>query len=121
MFKVSVLGSGGWGIALAITAFNNGHKVTLWTPFPEEAELLSTKRTNEKLLSGVIIPDGIEITTDIHAVEGSYITIIATPSTAVRSVAARLKECNNFGIVVNVSKGFEKDTLMLLSDVIETG
>lgn len=119
MFKISVLGSGGWGIALAISAFNNGHKVVLWTPFKEEADSLRTKRTNEKLLSGITIPDEIEITTDIKAVEGSYITIIATPSTAVRSVAARLKECTDFGIVVNVAKGFEKDSLMLLTEVIE--
>lgn len=119
MFKVSVLGSGGWGIALALSAFNNGHKVVLWTPFSEEAEMLNTKRSNEKLLSGITIPQEIEITTDIKAVEDSYITIIATPSTAVRSVAAKLKECNSYGIVVNVAKGFEKSTLKLLSDVIE--
>ena len=118
MLKVSVLGSGGWGIALALSAFNNGHEVVLWTPFHEEADMLSTKRTNEKLLAGITIPNEIKITTDINAVEGSTITIIATPSTAVRSVAKRLKECKDFGIVVNVSKGFEKDTLMLLSDVI---
>ena len=120
MFKVSVLGSGGWGIALALSAYKNGHKVSLWTPFPEEAELLRTKRTNEKLLNGIVIPEDIEITTDIKDVEGSYITIIATPSIAVRSVAKQLAECKDFGIVVNVAKGFERESLMLLSDVIES-
>ena len=119
MFKVSVLGSGGWGIALALSAYNNGHKVVLWTPFEEEAAMLNSKRTNDKLLSGIMIPEDIEITTDINAVEDSYITIIATPSTAVRSVAAKLKECKSYGIVVNVAKGFEKSSLKLLSDVIE--
>lgn len=119
MFKVSVLGSGGWGIALALSAYNNGHKVVLWTPFEEEAAMLNSKRTNDKLLSGIMIPKDIEITTDINAVEDSYITIIATPSTAVRSVAAKLKECKSYGIVVNVAKGFEKSSLKLLSDVIE--
>lgn len=120
MFKISVLGSGGWGIALAISAYKNGHKVVLWTPFPEEAALLNEKRTNEKLLNGIIIPDEIKITTDIKAVEDSYITVIACPSTAVRSVAARLKECKSHGIIVNVAKGFEKESLMLLADVIES-
>lgn len=117
MFKVSVLGSGGWGIALAIAAFNNGHNVVLWTPFEEEAAMLIEKRTNERLLNGITIPEDIEITTDINKAEGSYITIIACPSTAVRSVAAKLKgiDC---GIIVNVAKGFEKDSLKLLSDVI---
>jgi len=119
MLKVSVLGSGGWGIALAIAAFNNGHKVVLWTPFEEEAELLNTKRTNDRLLNGIIIPEEIQITTDISAINDSKITIIATPSTAVRSVAQRLKECHNTGIIVNVAKGFEKESLKLLSDIIE--
>ena len=117
MFKVSVLGSGGWGIALAIAAFNNGHKVVLWTPFEEEAAMLLEKRTNERLLNGIIIPEDIEITTDINKATGSYITIIACPSTAVRSVATRLKNID-CGIIVNVAKGFEKESLKLLSDVI---
>lgn len=119
MFKISVLGAGGWGIALALSALGNGHNVTIWTPFCEEAELLSTKRTNEKLLSGIKIPEEIKITTDLNDIEGSNITIIATPSTAVRGVAKALKNCKDFGIVVNVAKGFEKGSLKTLSDVLE--
>ena len=33
MAKITILGSGGWGTALAITAFDSGHEVTLWSPF----------------------------------------------------------------------------------------
>lgn len=120
MAKITILGSGGWGTALAITAFDSGHDVTLWSPFPDEVEMLSKLRTNEKLLKGVIIPEKINITTDISCVEGSAVTIIATPSTAVRATATRLKSLKNFGVVVNVSKGFEKDSLLRLSEVIES-
>jgi len=119
MFKISVLGSGGWGIALALTAYNNGHNVVLWTPFEEEADMLRRKRTNERLLNGIMIPEDIEITTDIKSAVGSAITIIATPSTAVRDVAKKLRDCSDTGIIVNVAKGFEKDSLMLLSDILE--
>ncbi len=117
MLKISVLGSGGWGIALAKHAFENGHKVILWTPFDSEAEMLSEKRESEKLLKGVKIPEEIEITTDISNASGSDIVIIATPSFAVRETAARLKtvDCD---VVVNVAKGFEKDSMKLLSEVI---
>lgn len=117
MHKICVLGSGGWGIALAIHSFNCGFEVKLWSPFENEVAELNSTRESEKLLKGVTIPEEIEITTDISVVEGSYITIIATPSFAVRETAARLK---NFdcGIVVNVAKGFEKGTMKLLSDVI---
>ncbi len=115
--KITVLGSGGWGIALAIHAFEQGFEVKLWSPFENEVVGLNATRESEKLLKGVKIPEEIEITTDLNVVEGSYITIIATPSFAVRETAARLKtyDC---GIVVNVAKGFEKGTQKLLSDVI---
>ncbi len=119
MAKITVLGSGGWGIALAISAFNKGNKVTLWSPFKDEVDMLNNKRTNEKLLKDIIIPDAINITTDISCAQDSLITIIATPSVAVRSVAKQLSAVKNHGIVVNVSKGLEKDSLKCLSTVIE--
>ncbi len=118
MAKITVLGSGGWGMALAISAFFNHNEVTLWSPFNEEVEMLREKRTNEKLLRGVILPEGINITTDLSVVKDDNITIIATPSTAVRSVAHSLSQYKDSGIIVNVSKGFENETLKFLSDVI---
>ncbi len=119
MAKITVLGSGGWGMALALSAYNNHNQVTLWTPFKEEADLLTKTRTNEKLLRGIFIPKEIDITTDLSVVDGDNITIIATPSIAVRSVAKKLSQYKTDGIVVNVSKGFEADTLNFLSDVIK--
>ncbi len=118
MAKVTVLGSGGWGIALAITAFNCGNDVTLWSPFPDEVELLKTQRTNEKLLKDIYIPKEILVSNDINCAEGSLISIIATPSIAVREVANKLSAVSNCGIVVNVSKGLEKQTLKRLSQII---
>lgn len=118
MADIAVLGAGGWGMALAISATGAGNNVTIWSPFEEEVKMLSEKRTNERLLSGVTLPESIKITTDMSCVEGAVLTIIATPSTAVRSVAAQLSEYKNYGIVVNVSKGLEKGTLLRLSQVI---
>ncbi len=118
MAKITVLGSGGWGMALAISAFNNRNNVTLWSPFEEEVDMLTKKRTNEKLLRGVVLPAGINITTDLSVVKNDNITIIATPSTAVRSVANSLAQYKNDGIIVNVSKGFENKTFKFLSEVI---
>jgi len=118
MAKITVLGSGGWGMALALSAFNNGCDVALWSPFEEEVNLLLEKRTNEKLLKDIYIPDEIEITTDLSVVEGDTITIIAVPSIAVREVAQKLKQFNDLGIIVNVSKGIEKGSLKRLSQVI---
>ena len=118
MLKVTVLGAGGWGMALAIGAFNKGCDVTLWSPFKDEVELLLKNRTNERLLKDIYLPEQIKITDDISCVEGDVLTIIATPSVAVREVAAKLKNQTDFGIVINVAKGFEKSSLKRLSQVI---
>ena len=118
MAKITILGSGGWGMALAIAANNNCHEVTLWSPFEEEANSLIKNRGNEKLLKGITLPESIKITTDMSVVEGDTLTVIATPSVAVRSVAKQLSVFKDIGIVVNVAKGFEKGSLKFLTDVI---
>lgn len=118
MSKITVLGAGGWGMALAISTFKSGNEVAIWTPFEAEADMLNKTHTNEKLLNGVFLPVEIKVTTDMSVVEGSEITIIATPSGAVRSVAKQLSAYKDFGVVVNVSKGVESGTLKRLSQVI---
>lgn len=118
MAKITVLGAGGWGMALALSANGCGNEVTIWSPFPDEVAALQKNRGNERLLSGIRLPDEIGITSDLSAVKGSAITIIATPSIAVRQTAKRLSAEKDFGIVVNVAKGFEKGTLLRLSQVI---
>ncbi len=120
MAKITVLGSGGWGIALALTADYCGHDVTLWSPFEDEVNALLCDRESKKLLSGIKIPESIAITTDISIAEDSLITIIATPSVAVRSTAQRIADVPNHGIVVNVSKGIEGETLKRLSQIIRS-
>lgn len=119
MAKISVLGSGGWGLALALTVYTNGYDVTVWSPFEEEVKELKEKRTNARLLNGVIIPEKINITTDINDIKDSIITVLATPSFAIRETAKRLKNLEDFGVLVNVAKGLENQSLKRLSQVIE--
>ena len=118
MSKVTVLGAGGWGMALALNAYDCGHNVTIWSPFENEVNMLKTTRKNERLLSGITLPEDIKITDDISCVEGSLITVIATPSTAIRQVAKSLSNYTDYGIVVNVAKGLERGSLKRLSKVI---
>ncbi|MCQ2454543.1 MAG: NAD(P)-dependent glycerol-3-phosphate dehydrogenase [Clostridia bacterium] len=119
MAKITVLGSGGWGMAMGLSAFNYGHNVTLWSPFENEVKLLKETRTNERLLKGIFLPNEIEITSDICAAENSLLTIIAVPSFAVRDVSKRLSKVKNHGIIVNLSKGIEDGTFKRLSEVIK--
>lgn len=118
MADITVLGTGGWGIALALSAFNAGHNVRMWSAFESEIELLKEKRQNDKLLPDIILPESIVLSSDISVAEDSAITIIAVPSIAVGDVSKKLGSVKNHGIVVNVAKGFEPKTGKRLSEVI---
>ena len=118
MAKVTVLGAGGWGTALAMAALGKGHETALWTPFAEEAAHIMQHREQEKLLPGVKIPEEIGVTTDIRTAGGSDITIVAVPSQAVRETAKKLRAAENPGIVVNVAKGIEAGTYLRMSQVL---
>ena len=119
MAKVTILGAGGWGLALSLAAHRSGNQVSVWSPFQTEINELNEHRESRRLLPGVKIPDDITVTTDINVADGADITIIATPSLAVRETAARLKKIADCGVIVSVAKGIEYDTLMRLSQVIE--
>jgi glycerol-3-phosphate dehydrogenase (NAD(P)+) len=117
--KITVLGSGAWGTALALLLLENGNDVTLWSYTEEESQVLREKRENP-LLKGVPLPETLRLTTDMEAVKGCGLVVVATPSFAVRATAARLKELADPGtILVSVSKGIEKGTSLRLSQVIE--
>lgn len=117
--KVTVLGSGAWGTALAMLLLENGNEVTLWSFSEDECKVLRETRENP-MLKGVQLPESMKLTTDMEAVKGCELVVVATPSFAVRSTAAKLKELADEGtILVSVSKGIEKDTSLRLSQVIE--
>lgn len=87
--KISVVGSGGWGTALALLLLENGHEVTLWSYAEEESRILRETRENP-MLKGVALPAGLGLTTDLGCVRGCKIVVLATPSFAVRSTAHRV-------------------------------
>ena len=121
MAKISVMGAGSWGTALAILLNNNGHQVILWSALGDEVALLCEKRENPAKLPGVKIPEGILITKDEKlAMDQPDVVILAVPSPFTRSTSKRLAPYVRQGqIIVNVAKGVEEKTLMTLSEIIE--
>ena len=121
MKKVSVIGAGSWGSALAVLLANNGHEVTLWTHDPHEIEMLSTKREQVEKLPGVKLPDNIMIEADLKtALTDEDVVVMAVPSPVVRMVAKQMFPFIKDGqIIVNVAKGIEDVTYKTLSDIIE--
>ena len=117
--KITVLGSGAWGTALAMLLLENGNDVTLWSYTEEESKVLRETHENP-MLKGVRLPPELKFSTDMACVKGCGLVVIATPSFAVRTTAAKLKVLADPGtILVSVSKGIEKDSSLRLSQVIE--
>ena len=120
MKKISFLGAGSWGTALAILCANNGHKVTIWSKIKSETDMLREKREHVDRLPGVKLPDSIEIEDDLEkACTGQDIIVFSVASPFVRSTAELAKPFIRDGqIIVNVGKGIEDKTLMTLCAVL---
>ena len=121
MKKISVIGAGSWGSALAVLLANNGHQVTLWSHDPHEVEMLQNDREQKDKLPGVILPDNITVEADLEtSLTNQDVVVMAVPSPVVRSVAKQMAPFVNKGqVIVNVAKGIEDVTYMTLSDIIE--
>ena len=119
MARITVLGSGGFGTALAVLCHKNGHDTTLWSLFEDEISEIKKDRENKKLLPNIKLSEEINLTSDISCTENADAVIFAVPSFAVRSTAHLVAEkINKNAVVINVAKGFEPETLKRLSEVL---
>ncbi len=121
MKRVSVIGAGSWGTALAVLLAHNGHEVTIWSHDPYEIEMLSTKREQADKLPGVKLPENVKVSSDMEeSLRGMDVVVMAVPSPVVRSVAKQMAPSIADGqIIVNVAKGIEDETYMTLTDIIK--
>lgn len=120
MAKISILGGGSWGIALAVLLHKNGHKVTVWSALKTEIEMLKENHEH-KMLPGVKLPeDALFTMDDREAVEGQDLLVMAVASSFTRRTANRLANMVAPGQkILNVAKGIEEESLMTLSEIIE--
>ena len=120
MAKVTILGGGTWGIALAVLLHNNGHEVTVWSAVEKEIQMLKELHEH-KMLPGVKLPKELIYTLDEkQALTDKDIVVMAVASSYTRKTAHSLAPLVKPGqIIVNVAKGIEEATLMTLTQVIE--
>ena len=121
--QIIVIGSGGWGTALALLLLRNGHDVTLWSHSAKESALLAEKLENP-YLPGVPLPKELHFTSDPADAQGKEMAVFATPSFAVRQTAKRFAPVLPEGIVpVSVTKGIEEGSGCRMSEIVsqETG
>ena len=118
--NIAVLGSGGFGLSLAVMMDKMGHDVTVWSKFKSELDDIRRDGENKAKLPGVKISESIKLTDDISCVTGKDLVILGIPVNFVRSVA---KEAAPFisenTVVVNTGKGLEGGSLKFISEVVK--
>lgn len=119
MEKVSVLGTGSWGSALALGLAKKGYEVSMWTRSEEQAKKINRTKENTDYLPGVLFPNNIIVTTNIEdSIKNSKIIVLAVPSQAIRGICIKIKPfVKEDQILVDVAKGLEKGTGLRLSEV----
>ncbi len=118
--RILVLGGGSWGIALATLLHKNGHRVSIWEFFPDEAARLANERESKSRLPGTIIPDDIAISSDLESfTKSADLICFVVPSHTVRAAARELSALRpEASLYVNCAKGIENKSLKRMSEVI---
>lgn len=119
MQKVSVIGAGAWGTALAITSHRAGRDVTIYARESEVVDSVNETGENKPFLRDVPLDKGIKFTNNLQDIKLSDLVIIVVPSQYIRNVAEDLSRfLPSDTIIAIASKGIEQNTLCLMSDVI---
>ncbi len=119
MKKITILGDGGWGTALALTTLQNNTETTLWGPFEDNIEAIRTTHKN-RFLPGEDLPENLKATSSIsEAVQNAEIVVLASPSQFMRGTLNMLREyfVPEQMVLVNVAKGIETDTLKCMHEI----
>jgi glycerol-3-phosphate dehydrogenase (NAD(P)+) len=113
--KISVLGAGAWGTALAVSASANaqaGHALTLWARDPGQVHAMQTAQQNQRYLPGVNLPASLRVVGGskdalAQACQGQDLIVLATPLSGVRGMLVHLQQSGVTAPVAWLSKGFE--------------
>lgn len=117
--KITVLGAGAYGTALATILDENKHEVTIWSAFQDEIDYLKQNHESPKL-KGIKLSNNFIFTTNLkEAIKNKDLLIIATPTGAVDDVTKKMKDLYDGTPICAISKGIEQDTCLFVYDVIK--
>ena len=118
--KVTVLGNGGFGTAMAIVALTRGHAVHMWGHDPEYTALVRSRRTNPRYLPRVTLPEAIAVTSDGgEALADAELVLVAVPTQHLRATLEPLvRELPPRATLISLAKGLEQETGLRPSQVL---
>lgn len=118
--KISIIGAGSWGSALAILLADHGLPITLWGHNSNVVEEINTLHRNSAYLPEIAMPANVRATSDLADALEAPLIFMVTPSKAVRSIAGMLAALSPKPrtIIVSCTKGIEHGSGKLMSEVI---
>lgn len=119
MKTIAVIGSGSWGVALAIHLAKIGNRVNIWSFDRGEADLINNEKKC-KFLPEVDLPENIYCYTSFEdTLKDSSVILHVTPSKFVRNIIKQYKDLVNDQPIVMCAKGFERETLYTLDEIVK--
>lgn len=116
--NIAIIGSGSWGVALAVHLASVGHNVKIWSFMEEERDIINNEKRC-KFLPGLVLPENISCSTDFEEViKETELILHVTPSKFTRSTFKQYKQYVENRPIIICGKGFEKETLETLDEVI---
>jgi glycerol-3-phosphate dehydrogenase (NAD(P)+) len=119
--RTAILGTGGWGTALAGLWAGSSAEITLWGHTPTRVEQIARTRENPDYLPGTALPPNVRLTSQLSDCISADLIVFVTPSVALREVAARLREegSNPSAVLMSGTKGIEHGTGMRMSEILQ--
>lgn len=118
--RAAVVGAGAWGTALADLLARNGQRVTLWAYEADVVETINARHENSRFLPDATVHEALRATGNLdEAVRDANLILFVTPSHVLRPIARRAAACaDDRTTLVVASKGIERETLALMTDVV---
>jgi len=118
--KISIIGGGSWGTALALLISEHGLPVTIWAHSSAVAEEINSHHTNSHYLAGINLPLNVKATDDLAEAATADLIVVVVPSKVMRETAQSLAALNRRDgtVIVSCTKGIESGTGLLMSQVL---
>ena len=119
--SATVIGAGSWGTAIAFVLSLRGLNVQFWGRDPELMSQIRDTRRNGRYLPDLVLPDNIEVTSDLAALKPADMLVFVVPSKAMRSTAelvAKSNAASSARVLVSCAKGIELETGRRMSEMI---
>lgn len=118
--NIAILGTGGWGTALAVLWGSRGKEIVLWGHTPQRVQEIAVSRLNPVYLPGMEVPRNVRLTSDLADCAAADLIVFVTPSVALREVASCLRAAltNEKAILMSCTKGIEHGTGLRMSEIL---